>query len=67
MDTRRFILLTTTIYFMNGSLYDIVNDDHTSIRAAPNPYIIDYLINKNKQDYKPNIGLELKKYERLNK
>lgn len=58
MGFKRLLMLTSAIYFMNGSLDAVISDKYSSAKAAVSPYIIDYLINKDKPDYKPNIEFE---------
>jgi hypothetical protein len=52
--------MTSVIYSLNGSLDAIINDNYSSAKAAVSPYIIDYIINKDKPEYVFNIGLDWK-------
>jgi hypothetical protein len=58
MSVRRMVFLTAIIYSMNGSLDSLINNNYNSTEAAVSPYIIDYVLNKDKSDYKLDTRLE---------
>ncbi|MGV8151437.1 MAG: hypothetical protein ACP5NV_06955 [Candidatus Woesearchaeota archaeon] len=64
MNIARLIVMTAVVYSLNGSLDGLVNDNYSSARAAINPYVIEYLINKNNKNYVPKIGIGYEKFEK---
>lgn len=51
MTLTSFLKTTLIIYSMNGSLDYLLNDNYNSAKAAVNPHIIDYMINKDNPNY----------------
>jgi hypothetical protein len=52
--------MTGIIYSLNGSLDAVINNNYNSAKAAVNPYMIDWLMNKDNPDYKLYIKLDWK-------